>query len=285
MSPHVEQTRPDPLADEPHLKPALRPTHNSTGIPGTKVIICCLAIDLVLFTLNASVRKSAGSGLSEAIAVGALYGILAAQVAMAAIWLGLMVTVLYWMLVGMILFCVAVMALLPARIPWPGLLVVVWWALSFTLPFALVRLAGFRIEEMRARAVAGEPVRFPLSRLFAWTFVIAAILGVSQALPTPVAISLATSLRFFAVAVVGLATLWAVLWPGSVRHPRSFAPFALLAVVVFFEQRAYSLGATDVTGVATAGLLYILTLAGLLAIYRTAGWRLVASSGRGWLVR
>jgi hypothetical protein len=210
---------------------------------------------------------------------------IAAQFAMAASWLGLMMTALYWMLLGMTLFCVAVMALLPARAPWPGLLVVGWWGLTFTLPFALVRMGGFRIEETRPRVVAGEPLRFPLSRLFAWTFVIAAILGLGQALPAAFAMTLATSLRFLAVAVVGLATLCAVLWPGSMRHPRSLAPFALLAVFVFFGQRAYSLRAADTVAVFTAGLSYILTLAGLLAFYRAAGCRLVAGRGRGWLVR
>jgi hypothetical protein len=219
------------------------------------------------------------------MAIGALYGIIAAQLAMVAIWLGVMATSLYLMMVAVALFSIAVLSLLPARLPWPGLLLVGWGGLTFTLPFALVRLAGFRIEEMHAAAVAGERFRFSLSRLFAWTFVIAAILGLGQALPAAFAMTLATSLRFLAVAVIGLATLWAVLWPGSMRHPRSLAPFALLAVFGFFAQRAYSLSVDRTVGIFTAGLLYILTLAGLLACYRAAGWRLMAGSGRGWLVR
>jgi len=54
---------------------------------------------------------------------------------------------------------------------------------------------------------------------------------------------------------------------------------------VFFAQRAHGLRAAVTIGVASAGLLFILTLAGLLALYRAAGRRLVANSGRGWLVR
>jgi hypothetical protein len=69
------------------------------------------------------------------------------------------------------------------------------------------------------------------------------------------------------------------------RHLRSLSPLALLAVFVFFEQKAHGLRAAVTIGVASAGLSYILTLAGLLCFYRAAGWRLVASSGRGWLVR
>lgn len=183
------------------------------------------------------------------------------------------------------MFCIAVLTFSPARLPWPTILIFAWGGLTFTLPFALVRMAGFRIEETLPRQVASEPIRFPLSRLFAWTFVIAAILGLGQALPAAFAMTLGTSLRFLAVAVIGLATLWAMLWPGSIRHPRSLAPFALLAVFVFFGQRAYAPRAAVTIGVATAGLLYILTLAGLLAFYRASGWRLVATNGRGWLVR
>jgi hypothetical protein len=288
MSHLLENTRPDPLSDEPYVKPAQPQRRKAGGIPGTQVIVVCLGIDFVLIMSTRAVGKLVSSEPGESMALGALFGILAAQVAMAAIWLGVMATALYWMLVAMVMFSMTVLALLPAGAPFPSLLIVGWGGLTFTLPFALVRMAGFRIEERRdpnARDFAGQPVRFPLSRLFAWTFVIAAILGVTQALPAPVVISLATSLRFLAVAVIALTTLWAVLWPGSIRRPRSLAPFALLAVFVFFGQRAYGLSVADTIGVATAGLLYILTLAGLLAFYRAAGWRLVASSGRGWLVR
>jgi hypothetical protein len=285
MSPDVGQMPPDPLSDEPYCKPALRQARTTAGIPGIQVIVCCLAIDFALILLTPGVGKLVTSEFGESLALGALYGIVGAQFAMAAVWLGVMATALYWMLVGLVLFSIAILSFLPARLPWPTLLIVAWGGLTFTLPFALVRMAGFRVEATLARQVVGEPIRFPLSRLFGWTFVIAALLGLGQALPAAFALTLATSLRFSAVAVIGLATLWAVLWPGSPGHPRSLAPFALLAVFVFFGQRAYGLRAADTIGVAAAGLLYILTLAGLLAIYRAAGWRLVASSGRGWLVR
>jgi hypothetical protein len=282
MSAHVESMGPDPLADELRRQPALPHARKAGGVPGIQVIVCCLAIDFLLIMLTPVVGKLVNS---DPVALGALYGIVAAQFAMAAIWLGVIATALYWMLAGLVLFCIAILTFLPARLPWPTLLIVAWGGLTFTLPFALVRMAGFRIEATIARQVAGEPIRFPLSRLFGWTFVIAAILGLGQALPAAFALTLATSLRFLAVAVIGLATLWAILWPGSMRHPRSLAPFALLAVFLLFGQRAYGLRGADTIGVATAGLLYILTLAGLLAIYRAAGWRLVATSGRGWLVR
>jgi hypothetical protein len=288
MSSPFEHTRPDPLSDEPYLKPVAPQTRKTGGIPGTMVIVACLGIDLALIMATTAVRTLVTSELGESMALGAFYGILAAQIAMAAIWLGIMATALYWMLLGMVMFSFTVLALLPAGAPWPGLLLVGWSGLTFTFPFALVRMAGFRIEEQRgppARHLFGEPVRFPLSRLFGWTFVIAAILGVAQSLPTPVAVSLATGLRFLAVAVIALATLLAVLRPGVVCHPRSLTPFALLAVFVYFGQRAYGLVVADVFAVFMAGLLYILTLAGLLAIYRAAGWRLTVTSGRGWLVR
>jgi hypothetical protein len=288
MSSPLEQPRPDPLSDQPFVKPVRSHADKAGGIPGTLVIASCLAIDLALLVLTTVYRKPLGSDLVEAMALGALYGILTAQVAMAAIWLGIMATALYWMLLGMVMFSFTVLALLPAGAPWPRLLIVGWSGLTFTFPFALVRMAGFRIEQRGnafATGLAGEPARFPLSRLFAWTFVIAACLGVAQALPAPVALSLANALRFLAIAVIGLATLWAILWPGSMRHPRLLAPIALLLVFAFLVQRAHGLNAADTICLSMAGLLYILTLAGLLAFYRAAGRRLVASSGRGWLVR
>lgn len=85
MSPHVERSRPKPLADEPYRKPAPPQAHKAGGIPGIRVIVCCLAIDLALILLTPAVGKLADSEPSESIALGALYGIIAAQIAMAVI--------------------------------------------------------------------------------------------------------------------------------------------------------------------------------------------------------
>ena len=113
MSQQLEQPHPDPLADEPRLKPALRQPHNSGGIPGTIVIVACLGIDLALIMATTAVRTLISSELGESMALGAFYGILAAQVAMAAIWLGILASALYWMLLGMVMFSFTVLALLP----------------------------------------------------------------------------------------------------------------------------------------------------------------------------
>jgi hypothetical protein len=256
--------------------------------PGAKVLALCLALDFLLLLLTAALDALITHFRLHAIAGGALYGILIGQLAMAAIWLGIMATALYWMLVSLILFCILVLALVANQIHWPSLLTAIWGWLTFTLPFALVRVAGFRLKRDATDPHGGStsvPLRFPLSRLFAWTFVVAALLAIYRAVPAAIALSVATALAFFATSILGLATLYALLWPGPLRRTRAVAPIGVLTVALFFGRKWFGWQGEETIAIASAGIFFIVTLAGLLSVYRRAGVRLLAKTAGGWLVR
>ena len=78
------------------------------GSPGARVVGICLALDVVARLVAGAVQRSFTSdSIAREMLVGAGYGIVVAQLAMLAIWLGVVATSLYWMLVVLALLCSA----------------------------------------------------------------------------------------------------------------------------------------------------------------------------------
>jgi hypothetical protein len=92
-------------------------------------------------------------------------------------------------------------------------------------------------------------------------------------------------LALLATSAIAVSTLWAVLRPGPVWLRLACAPAAVLFVAILGTQKIFSWGDPTVLRWLVSGMVYIVSLAGLLAIYRYAGLRLVHKTAGGWLVR
>jgi hypothetical protein len=259
------------------------------GSPGARVVGICLALDVVAMLVAGAVQRSFTSdSIAREMLVGAGYGIVVAQLAMLAIWLGVVATSLYWMLVVLALLCSSVLALIPHRLDWSALLTAGWACLSFTLPFGLSHVAGFRVikdDTAPGDELSAGASQFALSRIFAWTFMAAALLAVDQVLPPTVAMPLATTLSIVGIAAIGLATLWGLLRPHALSAGSLLPAAFVLVLDTVIGKKAFAWTLHDTSFAVAAGIFYIIVLSALLYVCRRAGLRLVHRTAGGWLVR
>jgi hypothetical protein len=246
------------------------------------VFIVCFLADLALMAFGPAIRGMLSFVLradwADALLYSALWGFAGAQLAMLCIWLGIMVTGLYWSLAGVVWLTVLVLALIRNDVHWQAVIYFLTVVFAFSLPYALVPVAGFRLVTRPTgesdAALAGSSC-FPLSRLFLWTAIAAGVLGILRLIPASVSLGMETFLAMLAVSLIGLATVWAVLRPGSIWRPLALLPLGVLLAAVGFMGDKHGWRLEHAAVKAYAGVVFILSLAGLLAIYRAAGRRLV----------
>jgi hypothetical protein len=214
-------------------------------------------------------------------------GVFGAQLSMLAIWLCLLATSLYWCLTAIAALVVLLLALAPAVAGAPSASLLVTGGFTATIPLAVMNVAGFRLAPSEAivAGVCADPPRYSLRSLFFWTFIVAATLALFQWLPATLVQRLEFVLSLLAISAVAVATLWAVLRAGSIWLRLVCAPTALLLVAAIATQKLLGWHESAVPRLLGSGVVYIMALAGLLAIYRRAGLRLVHRTAGGWLVR
>ena len=259
--------------------------------PGAYVLMACVVIDLVMIPL------AAVCGIALSVFVGdrapreflglIATGVFGAQLSIFAIWLCVIAASLFWPLLALGGLIVLLQQLTPGGLNGPSPSMLVASAFMATLPLAAINLAGFRVVpyETKLADVNQEPPRFALSSLFFWTFIVAAMLALLHWLPATLGPRVDSLLSLMAIAAVALATLWAVLRPGPVWLRLACAPTTVLLVAVFGSQRILGWSDSAVFRLIVIGVVYVVSLAGLLGIYRRAGMRLVHKTAGGWLVR
>ncbi|MEX2141470.1 MAG: hypothetical protein WD894_19545 [Pirellulales bacterium] len=253
--------------------------------PGFLAIIACVAIDFLMIPLGGYLRPLLSMFISDRAAGELLryvaIGILGAQLSMLAIWLCLMAASLYWCLVALGALVVVSMLLAPSS---PGVLPLSYLAeavLTASLPLAIMHLIGLRVVpyDTAAEKKYAVSTRFTLSQLFWWTTLAAATLSLFHT--ASLVPRMHSLLAAMAVSAVAIATLWAMLRPGAVWLRLLLLPTTALLIAALGTQQLFR---WSIAGVPLVGVVYSVTLAGLLAIYRRAGMRLVHKTAGGWLV-
>ncbi len=247
--------------------------------PGRAVLITCLLVDLlwipIIFLPIGLFSRAVGRNLIDLVIDFLVLPFMFAQATMLAIWLGILVPMLYWLVLFVVGSMVAAaFASMHLRAE-PAIVLL----LFYPLPFAIASTFGLRLIPIaiRDREHDIRPVRFSLRRIFYWTFIAAIVFALLRLVPTQTIYP--EMLLWFALGnFTGALCVFAVLKPGPNRFAFVFsvggAGLSALAASMLLK-----LSVRESLAVLVLTMMHMLSLVGLLWFYRRAGYRAVWRRG------